>query len=131
MQFIEDEILAGELIPVLLGTSNEANATARRIFRRFRLVSHLFCEKKPPLFGMNFCTKYHIVRHSASDEIMLGALLDFSGQLRDADVVYYLIPCTDEYAKFVWRHRTELESYYVVADEKEMQKVWYGEEYEI
>ncbi len=128
MQFIESEILAGELVPVLLGQSVETNETAKRIFRRYRLISHVFCEKKPRVFGLTFCTKYHIIRHAAGEGLMLTALLDFAKRLANADVIYYLIPCTVDYANFVWRYHNELEPYYVIADWQEMQRVWYGEE---
>lgn len=128
MQFIEDEILAGELVPVLLGQATETNETARRIFRQYRLVSHVFCEKKPRVRGLTVYTKYHTVRHSCGEELLLGALLDFTKQKLGADVIYYLIPCTVDHASFVWRHRELLEAYYVVADWDEMQRVWYGEE---
>ena len=106
MQFIESEILAGELVPVLLGQSVETNETAKRIFRRYRLISHVFCEKKPRVFGLTFCTKYHIIRHAAGEGLMLTALLDFAKRLANADVIYYLIPCTVDYANFVWRYQT-------------------------
>ena len=43
-------------------------------------------------------------------------------------MIYYLIPCTVDYANFVWRYHNELEPYYVIADWQEMQRVWYGEE---
>lgn len=128
MHFIETEILAGELIPVLLGQSVETNETAKRIFRQYRLVSHVFCEKKPRVFGLTFCTKYHTVRHSAGERLLLTALLDFASQLGNAEVILYLIPCTVDDANFVWRYRGELEPHYVVADWTEMQKVWYGED---
>ena len=128
MQFIESEILAGELIPFLLGQSVETNETAKRIFRQYRLISHVFCERKPHVFGLTFCTKYHLIRHAAGEELMLTALLDFARRQNGADVIYYLIPCTVDYAGFVWRHRDALEPYYVVADWEEMQRVWYGEE---
>lgn len=128
MQFIESEILAGELVPVLLGLSTEANETAKRIFRQYRLVSHVFCDRKPHMFSLPFCTKYHIIRHAAGEELMLTALLDFAKRLTGADVIYYLIPCTVDYANFVWRHHSDLEPYYVIADWQEMQRVWYGEE---
>ena len=62
------------------------------------------------------------------EELMLTALLDFARRQNGADVIYYLIPCTVDYAGFVWRHRDALEPYYVVADWEEMQRVWYGEE---
>lgn len=128
MHFIEKEILAGELVPVLLGQAVETNETAKRIFRQYRLVSHVFCERKPRVFGLTFCTKYHTVRHGAGERLLLTALLDFAAQLGNADVILYLIPCTVDYANFVWRYREDLEPHYVIADWGEMQKVWYGED---
>lgn len=128
MQFIESEILAGELIPVLLGQSLESNETAKRIFRRYRLLSHVFCDKKPRGFGITFCTKHHVVGSAGGDGLLLTALLDFANRPTSADVIYYLIPCTLNHANFVWRHKQELEPYYVIADWDEMQRVWYGEE---
>ena len=128
MQFIESEILAGELVPVLLGLSTEANETAKRIFRKYRLISHIFCEKKPRIFSSSFCIKHHAVRHTAGDRLLLIALLDFAKRLTNADVIYYLIPCTVDYANFVWKYHSELEPYYVIADWQEMQRVWYGDQ---
>ena len=43
MDFIVKDILSGELVPVLLGVSPEAMQTARRLFRKYGVVSHLFC----------------------------------------------------------------------------------------
>ena len=44
-------------------------------------------------------------------------------------MIYYLIPCTVDYAEFrLAATITQLEPYYVIADWQEMQRVWYGEE---
>ena len=46
---------------------------------------------------------------------MQQALLDFADQLGKADVIPYLIPCTEEYAGMLWQTGSVLESRYVLA----------------
>ena len=45
VDFITNDVLSGELVPILLGHSKEAVETARRFFKRFGTVSHLFCRE--------------------------------------------------------------------------------------
>ena len=59
---------------------------------------------------------------------MLTALKDYAKQLGNADLILYLIPCTEDYANFIWRNREILERYFVIANSSEMERVWYGEE---
>ena len=128
MDFIVHDVLSGELVPVLLGTSCEATATAKRIFRQYRTVSHLFCEKQNLIKRLSLCIKYHEIDHSAGDALLLQALHDFAGELGHKDLILYLIPCTPEYTNFVWKHREDLECDFVIADEREMDRVWFGEQ---
>ena len=128
MNFIKDEILGSELVPVLLGVSSEAMQTARRFFKKFNTISHVFCDRIPLYARLSICVRYHSVHHGAGDSLMVTALRDYACQLGNADVILYLLPCTEDYANFVWRNREELEPYYVIADQPEMEKVWYGEE---
>ena len=58
---------------------------------------------------------------------MLTALKDYANQFRHADVILYLVPCTEIYANFIWRNREELEHDYVIAGQTEMEQVWFGE----
>lgn len=127
MDFIMTDILSGELIPVLLGLSNEAEATAQRMYRKYGVVSHVFCDKMPFSKRFTLYMKFHAIRHTTDDRLMLQALYDFSGQLEHADVILYLIPCTENYASTVWNHRNTLERHFVIADKPEMQRVWFGE----
>ena len=121
MDFIVKDILSGELVPVLLGVSPEALQTARRFFREYGVVSHLFCERIPLYMRLTYCIKFHQIRHS---RLMMTALKDFSSQLGHADIILYLIPCTVDFSNFVWQNRAELERRYVVASKQEMEKVW-------
>ena len=58
---------------------------------------------------------------------MIDALSDFSDHLSHADVICYLIPCTEAYANLLWNNRVDLERRFVIADKPEMYRVWFGE----
>lgn len=127
MDFIETEVLSGEIVPVLLGYAPEVIETARRMYRRFGVVSHVFCDKIPPRLRISLSCKLHIVRHrSAGERLVVDALLDFARQLGNADLILYLIPCTERDAALLWNHREALEPYYVIADAHELQRVLFG-----
>lgn len=127
MDFIVTDILSGELVPVLLGLSPEASETAHRMFRKYGVVSHVFCEHVSFPQRISLCMKFHTVTHTANDRLMLEALIDFAKQLGNADVILYLIPCTEGYANMIWHCREELERHFVIADKAEMERVWFGE----
>ena len=129
MDFIMTDVLSGELVPVLLGISAEANETARRMYRKYGVVSHVFCDKIPLSMRLSLSIKFHIIRHSATnDRLMIEALTDYALQLGNKDIILYLIPCTEHYANLIWQNRDELERCFVIANKLEMQKVWFGEE---
>ena len=128
MNYIVREILSGELVPVLLGYSPEAVDTAHRMFRKYGVVSHVFCEKVSLPQRLSLCMKFHQIRRTANERLMMDALQDFATQLGNADIILYLIPCTEPYANMVWEGRDELERRFVIADRAEMMRVWFGEE---
>ena len=73
--------------------------------------------------------KFHVIRHSAANErLMLRALIDYAEQLGNAEVILYLIPCTERYANMIWQNRDRLERSFVIADKPEMERVWFGED---
>ncbi len=126
MDFLSCEVLAGGLVPVLFGWSEEGFRTAKRMFRDYRVASHIFCRRIPLPRRLSLCMKFHPISPTADRRLMLEALLDFAKQLDQADVILYLIPCTEEYAGLVWDRQEELEPYYVIADRREMERVWFG-----
>ena len=128
MKDIVREILSGELVPILLGYSPETIDTAHRMFRKYGVVSHVFCEKLSLSQRLSICMKFHQINKTAGQRLMLDALYDFAGQLENADVILYLIPCTERYANLVWQNRDALERCFVIADRREMMRVWFGEE---
>ncbi len=128
MDYIMEDVLSGELIPVLLGVSLEVSETAHRMYQRYGVVSHVFCNKVPLSLRLSLCMKFHIIRSTNNQRLMIQALNDFAEQLENKDVILYLIPCTEEYANIVWNSHDELESRFVIADQAEMYRVWFGEE---
>lgn len=128
MDYIVKDALMGELIPVLLGVSAEVNDTAHRMYREYGVISHVFCDRIPLAMRLSLCMKFHIVKSTANEQLMIDALTDFATQLGNADVILYLIPCTEHYASIVWERSAELEGRYVIASREEMYRVWFGEE---
>lgn len=126
MDYIMKDVLSGELIPVLLGISSEAAETARRMYREYGVVSHVFCTHVPFTMRISLCMKYHIVKHTEKERLLMTALEDFAGQLENSDTILYLIPCTEEYANVLFFARSDLERRFVIADRAEMEKVWFG-----
>ena len=126
MDYITEDILAGELVPVLLGLSIETVETARRMYHTHNVVSHVFCEHVPLATRISLCMKFHTVTHTSGDRLMVMALEDFASKYQNTDVLLYLIPCTEAYANLIWRNRTELESHFVIASRVEMERVWFG-----
>lgn len=127
MDFITEDLLSGDLIPVLLGYSPEAVETARRMYHSHNVISHVFCENVPLPLRISLCMKFHLVTHTSGDRLMLEALSDFVALYEKTDALLYLIPCTEAYANLVWRNRTQLESQFMIADKPEMYRVWFGE----
>jgi len=127
MDYIVKDALVGELIPVLLGVSAEVSDTAHRMYREYGVVSHVFCERVPIAMRLSLCMKFHVVGHTQGERLMLDALTDFANQLGTADVILYLIPCTEQYANVVWENCAALEGKYVIASREEMYRVWFGE----
>ncbi len=128
MDFMMTDVLSGELVPVIVGMSTEANETAHRMYRKYGVVSHVFCDHIPLKMRLSLCMKFHIIRHSAgNDRLMLKALSDYAEQLGNAEVILYLIPCTERYANMIWQNRDILERKFVIADKPEMERVWFGE----
>ncbi len=128
MDFMMTDVLSGELVPVIVGMSTEANETAHRMYRKYGVVSHVFCDRIPLSMRLSLCMKFHIIRHSATNErLMLEALCNYAEQLGNAEVILYLIPCTERYANMIWQNRDILERKFVIADKPEMERVWFGE----
>ena len=130
MDYIGRDVLSEEIIPVLLGVSQEVNETAHRMYRQYGVVSHVFCDKVPLPMRLSLCMKFHVIQKTQDERLLIQALQDFADQLGHADVILYLIPCTERYANLIWSRHEELEGRYVLADQTEIIRVWFGEEVE-
>ncbi|MBQ5893127.1 MAG: hypothetical protein IIW78_02625, partial [Clostridia bacterium] len=53
VDLLHKELLTGDLVPVLLGTSAETVETAKRLHRSYGVVSHVFCERAPLLLRLS------------------------------------------------------------------------------
>jgi hypothetical protein len=116
MDYIAADILAGELTPVMVGLSTDTVELARRMHEKYGVVSHVFCEKAPLLLRLSLFMKFHIVQHTKNEHLMVQALTDFADPIRHADLILYLLPCSEEYVSMIWENREILESRYVIAE---------------
>ena len=116
MQSLREEALSGSLVPVLLGASKKALQSANRFHEQYGVLSHLFGSRIPFYYYLLPIFKFHRVRPTREETLLLQALLDFAKQLGNADLVLYLIPCTEAYTGFVSAHKAELEGAFVLAD---------------
>ena len=122
MQFLKEEALSGTLVPVLLGASRKAMNSAKRFYLQYGVISHLFCGRIPLYYYPVPFFKFHRVRATREETLLLQALLDFAKQLGNADLVLYLVPCTELYARFLSLHKAELEGAFVLADSLLLEK---------
>lgn len=126
MEYIMNDVLSGAIVPVLLGLTPEASETAHRMYRRHGVISHVFCDKIPFSMRLSLSMKFHRIPKTQGEQLMLQALADFADQLGNADLILYLIPCSEHYTNLVWNHADELERRFVIADRAEMERVWFG-----
>ncbi len=117
------------IVPVFLGYTRDSGELARQIYRKYRVLSHVFCEpvSASRRLSLWLYMKFHTVPHTEGDQLMLRALTDFAAQLEGADVLLYLIPCTEAYAGMVWNHSGELESRFLIAEPWELEQEYLDE----
>lgn len=99
------------LVPVMLGNSISAPLLARRLWRRYRVISHVF-GTRPSLL----CHVLHYVRTVRlapymQDRLLCRDLRAFAEEY--PDLLFCLIPCDDAGRQFCTRHAAELEAYYM------------------
>ena len=114
-----EEQLERVLVPVLLGDGAKPLKIARRLYRRYRVLSHLYCTR--PRLGTYFCGCVRVVRVPAflQGELLCNDLLAFAAEY--PDLLFCLIPCTEAYEHFCAAHRAELESYYLIVHPEQLQ----------
>ena len=117
MDFLQKELRAGELAPVLLGDSGYARSVSRAFFARQGILSHIFCNRVPFLRRFCLTAKYHAVAGFENEELLLIALRDFAAGVQNRDVVLYLIPGTDAARQFMEQNRAQLEPNFVLANQ--------------
>lgn len=116
MNYLAMELQAGELAPILLGNSEYARTISKRLFNRYGLVSHVFCDRTPFWGRFSLSAKYHPIAGFETDELLLIALKDFTAGVKNRDLILYLVPGTDSLARFIRRNREQLEQDFVLAD---------------
>ena len=114
-----EEQLNRVLVPVLLGDGTGTLKIARRLYRDYGVISHLYCTR--PRISAHFC---HFVRVVRIPDFMQGALLcrdlcAFAAEY--PDLLFCLIPCTEDYEHFCLAHQAALETHYVIVQPEQLQ----------
>lgn len=113
-----NEQLNRVLVPVLLGDGAQTLTTARMLYRRYRVLSHLYCTR--PRLLAHFCSFVRIVRipQFLQGELLCSDLCAFAKEY--PDLLFCLIPCTDAYRTFCTAHAGKLEAYYVIVEAEQL-----------
>ena len=108
------------LVPVLLGDGAQPLKIARRLYRRYGVLSHIYCSR--PALLAHFCACVRLVRMPPylQGELLCADLCAFAKEY--PDLLFCLIPCTDDYKAFCTAHAEQLEPYYVMVQPEQLQR---------
>lgn len=115
-----EEQLNRVLVPVLLGDGTQPVRIARKLYRRYRVLSHIYCSR--PALLAHFCACVRLVRTPSylRGELLCADLCAFAKEY--PDLLFCLIPCTEDYRVFCAAHAEKLEPYYVVVQPEQLQR---------
>ena len=115
-----NEQLNRVLVPVILGNGARPLKIARRLYKCYGVLSHIYCSK--PALLAHFCAYVSIVRTPAylRGDLLCADLCAFAKEY--PDLLFCLIPCTEDYRVFCTAHAHELEPYYVIAQPEQLQE---------
>ena len=115
MDELTQNVCAEDLTPVFLGISPKVFEAAYSLYQRSSAVSYVFASRIPFPLRFLFYIKFHRVRSTEGERLMVQALIDFAEQIGNRDTILLLVPCTREYAAMIRKNRAVLESRYVIA----------------
>lgn len=106
------------MVPVLLGSNTQALTTARRLYRRYGVISHVYCAH--PRWYTYLLSYIRVVRAPdyMQGELLLQDLCTFA--MEYPDLLFCLIPCTEQYKSFCMAHTPGLEPYYVIVEPEQL-----------
>ena len=121
MNLLSNEHFSNDMAPILLGYSDCTAEIARHLFRKYHLISHIFCKRVPLLRRFSLIMKFHPVHGFAREELLVTVLEQFSDtHTRNSDTMLFLIPTTASAIRLIRRYRDRLESRYVIANAEEL-----------
>lgn len=116
MDLLNQDSIAKNLRPVLVGLSAESAETARRLYRKHGVISHVFCGRVSLAMRLSICMRFHKIPSACSERLLLEALQDFADAAEGSDALLCLIPATPKHASLLQRHRDLLERRFLLAD---------------
>jgi predicted ATP-grasp superfamily ATP-dependent carboligase len=106
------------MVPVMLGSSAQTLSIARKLYRKYGVISHMYSTH--PAWYTYLLSFVRVVRLPVymQGELLFEDLRSFSEQY--PDLLFCLIPCTQEYKAFCMAHAVRLESYYVIMEPEQL-----------
>ena len=112
------ELIPSLFVPVILGGDREAIRTAKRLFWRYGMATHLFGDCLPLYCRLTPWIVCHSLPQDLSSEFIAMALYDFAVEAQECDRQPLLIICND--LPFSKEELALLESCYLICREDEL-----------
>jgi len=108
----KSDILRDDYQPVLIGNTKEARQLAKKLFKRFGIVSYI-CDKSAGISTL-FClgAEFWSVSGHADSDLLCDELLYLASF--DPFCIYIAVPCDETYEKSVLEQWTRLETSYIM-----------------
>ena len=100
-------------VPIILGNGSSARGLARRIYRKYGIISLILDEKGSLLQLLDPTNRFFKLTPAKSSAFTALQLLDLASQM--PYTLPLLIPCTNKYLKAVEENRELLESSFVIS----------------
>lgn len=106
------------MVPVLLGSNAKAIRIAHMLYLRYDVVSHLYSTR--PVLLPYLLSYVRVVRvpDYMQGELLCRDLVSFAAEY--PDLLFCLIPCTEQGKAFCMAYTKELEPYYIIPEPEQL-----------
>ena len=115
MYYSEKDILRASVIPVLLGSSDEAFRLSWKIYFRSGIISYVCDERRSFSQMLNPFVHFFELGARSEPDILLESLAYFASE---RDYLPIIVPCNEFYRDFTKQYRDSLETKFIISDSK-------------
>lgn len=114
---MERKILRTHLLPILLGSSPCAHRLAWRIFLQCGMISYLCDSRRHLSDTLHPTCRFFPIRRTDMQDLTVYSLQHLAA---DSELLPILIPCTEEYERYLNEHTERLESRFLIRTPQEL-----------